>query len=576
MSIPRNEYPRPQLVRNEWLCLNGEWEFLIDNEVVGLEKGFAKGGDFPLTINVPFCPESKLSGIGNTDFMNAVWYRKKLTVPAEWKGKRIILHIGAADFETHVFVGGKEVGSHIGGYTPFSFDITDSLTDGENTVTVYCKDDTRSTTQPTGKQSTKLASHGCYYTRTTGIWQTVWLEPVSDAHVRAINYISNISASKVTVDLKLNGDCFGKTVKVVTSYEGRPTGEATAVCNGNTVSLTVALSEKQLWEAGNGRLYDAVITVSDENGVCDSVQSYFGLREVGLDKKAFRINGKKLYGRWVLDQGFYPDGVYTAPTDEDLKNDIIYSMQLGFNGARLHEKVFEPRFLYWADKLGYLVWDEYPNWGVEHNASVNIESILPEWLVEIERDSAHPSVIGWCPYNETWKAFNNPFVKLVYLATKAADPTRPCIDTSGNYHTITDIFDVHDYEQDPEKFKDYYSDIVNGNIYDQVYRKHEFGGKNAQHYAGEPVFVSEYGGTRWSDAEGWGYGNGPKTEEEFIARYKGLTEVLLFNENILGFCYTQLYDVEQEQNGLMTYDRKFKFDPEIFRKINTQKAAIED
>lgn len=574
MSIPRNEYPRPQLVRKDWLCLNGEWDFLMDLEDSGLEKGFVSKEEFPLKINVPFCPESKLSGIAHTDFMSAVWYRRKLTVPAEWNGKRIMLHIGASDYETHVFIGNKEIGTHVGGYTPFAFDITDHISDGECTLTVYCKDDTRSTKQPSGKQSSKYASYGCFYTRTTGIWQTVWLEPVSAERVRSVNYVSNITEPSVSVEVKLDGDCFGKTVRVTTSYEGRPTGEASAVCASNTVNINIPLSEKQLWEAGNGRLYDVAITLSDENGVCDEVSSYFGLREVGLDKKAFRLNGKKVFGRWVLDQGFYPDGIYTAPTDEDLKNDILYSLRLGFNGARLHEKIFEPRFLYYADKLGYLVWDEYPNWGLDDNSSDSIKAVLPEWLDEIERDKAHPSIIGWCPYNETWDSVNNPYVKLVYLATKAADPTRPCIDTSGNYHTVTDIFDVHDYEQDTEKFKGYYDDIEHGKLHDQVYRAP--GGSTKQVYRGEPVFVSEYGGTRWSDAEGWGYGNGPKTKEEFLARYKGLTETLLFNENILGFCYTQLYDVEQEQNGLMTYDRKFKFDPEIFREINTQKAKIED
>ncbi len=569
MSIPRNEYPRPQLVRNNWLCLNGEWDFAIDDNQA-LDAGF------PLKINVPFCPESCLSGIGKTDFMTAVRYRRTFSIPEEWSGKRILLHFGAVDYEASVFVNTTSVGTHIGGYTPFCFDITDALISGENVITLFVKDDTRSNKQPTGKQSEKPESHGCYYTRTTGIWQTVWLEPVEKCYIKSVNYVSDISAPSVSVNVKLAGDYLGKKLRVKTTYDGRPTGQAEADCTGGYMEINIPLTEKQLWSAGDGRLYDTEIVIADGNKTLDAVNSYFGLRDVGLTKKAFLLNGKAVFGRWVLDQGFYPDGIYTAPTDEALKNDIIYSMQLGFNGARLHEKIFEPRFLYWADKLGYLVWGEYPNWGLALDSCDFIDNILPEWLEELERDAAHPSIIGWCPFNETWNYRHNTVVKLVYLATKAADPTRPVIDTSGNYHTITDIFDVHDYEQDPDKFASCYTEIKKGIIRDQIYRKE---GESAQKPCGEPVFMSEYGGILWSDANagtnGWGYGNGPKTKEEFLDRYKRLTEAMLFNEDIMAFCYTQLYDVEQEQNGLMTYDRKFKFAPEIIKAINMQKAEIE-
>ena len=255
-------------------------------------------------------------------------------------------------------------------------------------------------------------------------------------------------------------------------------------------------------------------------------------------------------------------------------------MELGFNGARLHEKVFEPRFLYWADKLGYLCWGEHANWGLNVSEAGQIQHFLPEWLEAVARDYSHPSVIGWCPFNETWdyagRAQDNSVLSTVYRVTKALDPTRPVIDTSGNYHVETDIFDVHDYEQNPELFRTYYDKIPEGIINDQIQRN--AARRNRQKYDGKlPVFVSEYGGIGWmpEGKAGWGYGKGPATEEEFIARYRGLTDALLDNEYILGFCYTQLYDVEQEKNGLMTYDRKFKFDPAIFREINTRTAAIE-
>lgn len=565
MSIPRNEYPRPQLVRRDWLCLNGKWQFAIDDSQ-------ELDADFPLTINVPFCPESRLSGIGNTDFMTAVRYRKSFTLPDEWSGKRILLHFGAVDYEASVTVNSTLVGTHVGGYTSFCFDITDALVSGENIITLFVKDDTRSNKQPTGKQSEKPESHGCFYTRTTGIWQTVWLEPVSECCIKSVNYVSDISSPSVSVNVKLSGNYIGKKLSIKTSFDGRTTGQASASCTSGCMTVNIPLTEKQLWSVGNGNLYDVDMIITDGDTVLDSVSSYFGLREVGLTRKTFQLNGETVFGRWVLDQGFYPDGIYTAPTDEALKNDIIYSMQLGFNGARLHEKIFEPRFLYWADKLGYLVWGEYPNWGLALDNCDYIENILPEWLEELERDIAHPSIIGWCPFNETWNYRHNPVVKLVYLATKAADPTRPVIDTSGNYHTITDIFDVHDYEQDPDKFAACYTEIKEGVIRDQIYRNE---GESVQKPDGEPVFMSEYGGIRWSDSDGWGYGKGPETKEEFLDRYKRLTEAMLFNEDIMAFCYTQLYDVEQEQNGLMTYDRRFKFEPDIIRAINTQKAKIE-
>ena len=254
-------------------------------------------------------------------------------------------------------------------------------------------------------------------------------------------------------------------------------------------------------------------------------------------------------------------------------------MRLGFNGARLHQKVFEPRFLYWADKLGYVVWGEQASWGLDITRFDVVNWFLPEWLEAMERDFSHPSLIGWCPLNETWDIDGrrqcDDALRMIYLATKAADPTRPVIDTSGNYHVVTDIFDVHDYLQDPAEFAKCYSRIDEGIVLDQVERATP----GRQKYTGGPVFVSEYGGIKWAVGEqqdAWGYGKSVQTPEEFLARYKGLTDALLDNERICAFCYTQLYDVEQEQNGLMTYDRQFKFDPALFHAINTRKAKIEE
>lgn len=580
MEIMRTEYPRPQLVRNDWLCLNGEWDFEIDHGCSGKDREFYKRDSLNGKINVPFCPESVLSGVGYTDFMDCVWYQKAIAIPADWTGKRVLLHFGAVDYAATVYVNGKEVGKHVGGYISFSFDITDFLQEGENRITLCAEDYLRNGNQPRGKQSDRHNSYGCLYTRTTGIWQTVWLEAVDKAHITNIKFTPDVAAQSILCAFPVTKEALGATLTVKTSFDGKETGSASVVIDNAEPFVSITLSELHLWELGDGKLYDAEITITKDGMALDRVESYFGMRSVALSDKAFLLNGRKVFGRFVLDQGFYPDGIYTAPTDEALKNDIVYSMQLGFNGARLHEKIFEPRFLYWADKLGYMVWGEHANWGLDVSRPESILHFLPEWLEELERDYSHPAIIGWCPFNETWDGGEryhqcNEVLRTVYQVTKAFDKTRPCIDTSGNFHVVSDIFDVHDYEQDPEKFKEYYSELDKGIVRDQVYR---ILGADRQTYRGEPLFMSEYGGIRKAEKgnAGWGYGVAPEDDEEFIARYRGLTDALLDSPYFLGFCYTQLYDVEQEVNGLMTYDRKFKFDPELIRSINSRKAVLED
>ena len=314
----------------------------------------------------------------------------------------------------------------------------------------------------------------------------------------------------------------------------------------------------------------------------DQASSYFGLRSVILKDGAIQINRKPVFQRLVLDQGFYPDGIYTAPTDADLRRDIELAMDMGFNGARLHQKVFEQRFLYWADHLGYLIWGEQASWGLDITSAQGLEQFLPEWLEVLHRDFNSPAVVGWCPFNETWdldgrdgqsgRRQDDAVLRTVYQVTKALDPTRPVIDTSGNYHVVTDIFDVHDYEQDPAKFARKYEPMAQGGAAYVTY-------PDRQHYEGQPYFVSEYGGIWWNpaqgDEKGWGYGDRPASAAAFIQRYDGLTSTLLQNPAICAFCYTQLTNVEQEVNGLYTYDRKPKFDPAVIRQINQQKAAIE-
>ncbi len=574
MTIPRNEYPRPDLVRENWTNLNGKWYFEIDDAKVGNEKEFFNRDSLNGEIIVPFCPESKLSGVEHTDFMNCVWYKRKFE--AKKDGSRTILHFGAVDYFAKVYINGELAGTHKGGYTPFSFDITKYLKDGENDITLCAEDDTRSGLQPCGKQCEALKSIGCSYTRTTGIWQTVWLENVNECYVKNLKFTSDISVPSVNLSLTLSEMPENTTVKAEAFWNGKSVGEKTVKVTAKHTDFGIDLSEKHLWQVGKGGLYDLKITVLNGENVLDSVSSYFGLRSVSLDGMKFKINGETVFGRWVLDQGFYPDGVYTAHSDEELKKDIEYSMQLGFNGARLHEKIFEPRYLYWADVLGYIVWEEHANWALDITKLGRNDAFLQEWLEAVDRDFNHPSIIGWCPFNETWdyrgRMQDDEIIRTVYRVTKALDPTRPVIDTSGWYHVETDIFDTHNYVQDPEVFKKNFEKLPEGKYDEPALDAHR-----KQEYDGSPTFVSEYGGIQWSDdEESWGYGQAPKTKEEFLERYRGLTDVLLDNELMLGFCYTQLYDVEQEQNGLMTYHREFKFDPETIHKINSRKAAIED
>ena len=562
--IYRTEHPKPQFMRQAWANLNGLWQFEYDNGLSGEARGMHNpDAQFSMEINVPFCVESKLSGIANTDFINSVWYKREVELTEEQVAGRVILHFGAVDYEAVVYVNGKKVGKHKGGYVSFSFDITDFVTAGKNVITLNAIDDTRHRLVACGKQSYKYESFGCFYTRTTGIWQTVWREFVPKDYIVATRYDTDIEAGIVTIEATV---CGKGTLKAEAFYEGKPMGSAETKIYNTTGRLSIQLAETHLWEVGAGRLYDLVLTFGE-----DKVDSYFGMRSVRMEGYVCLINEKPVYQRLVLDQGFYPDGIYTAPSDEALKGDIELSLAMGFNGARLHEKVFEERFLYHADCLGYIVWGEYPNWGLDTTYNDVINPVLPEWMEIMRRDYNHPAIVGWCPLNECWERKQcNDFIRNIYLVTKELDRTRPCIDTSGGFHVKTDIFDIHDYEQDPEKFAEHFKDYVSEGKFFDVYARW-------QPYTGEPMFVSEYGGIQWAqDQAGWGYGNAPKTEEEFLSRLKGLTDVLMDNEHMLGLCYTQLTDVEQEQNGLYTYDRKPKFDPKLIHPIFARKAKIEE
>lgn len=573
MNLPRPEYPRPRMRRENWTNLNGEWEFELDLAQSGRERNMHIDGNYSKKIIVPFCPESKLSGLGITDFMPSVWYRKKFEIERN-KDVRTLIHFGAIDYHTEVWINGNSVGTHVGGYVSFSFDITEYVKDGVNEVVVCATDDNRNGKQPCGKQSSRYDSYGCHYTRTTGIWQTVWIEQVPKTYISNIKLVPDINNEKINISLFLEGDVRdGSNLKILaeTSYKGKETGSIQVNGCWRQVSFSIPLNELHLWEPLKGRLYDLKVTLYKDDHAIDTVDSYFGMRNVSLTDKAILINGKTVFQRLILDQGFFKDGIYTAPSDEELKKDIERSIAMGFNGARLHQKVFEPRFLYWADKLGYLCWGEHANWGLDISNPEGLMAFLPEWVEIVNRDFSHPSIVGWCPFNETQHNQDSRIIEYIYKITREIDPTRPIIDTSGWVHAnFTDVFDVHDYDQDINSFAAKYDPFKTSDT------PHVTLSDPSTYKVGTPYFFSEFGGTWWAPGvDGWGYGNAPKNEEEFIERFRSLVSYLLNHPKVCAFCYTQLTDVEQEVNGLYTYDREPKFDPDIIKEIVSAKAAIE-
>ena len=601
MSVPRSEYPRPQFVRPDWLCLNGPWQFEIDHGDSGLERGLL-GRDLAGRITVPFCPESALSGVGNVDFMNAVWYRRAVEIPAAWAGRNVLLHFQALDYDATVWVNGREVARHRGGFTPFACDLDGIARPGETMTIVVRARDPRSQAKPGGKQSTAYANKGCHYTRTTGIWQTVWMEPVPYVRLGRPRITPDVAAGAFRLEQPVtNGraDRTGQTraglrVRASLRDESGEIVSATAPADRDlTPCLTLQIPEgrRRLWAPGAPHLYDLQIELLAPDGeVVDAAASYAGLRGVMIDGHAIRINGRAVFQRLVLDQGYYPDGIMTAPSDEALRRDIELSMTAGFNGARLHQKVFEERFLYHADRLGYLVWGEFGDWGAERLDAP--ATYITQWLEALARDYSHPSIIGWCGLNETGAPLEEGIANLddgtrgMFLAAKAMDGTRPVLDASGYAHRVseTDVYDSHDYDQSPPTFQERHAGLAQGK---PCVNSGKAGQPWSIGYRGQPYFVSEFGGIWWNEAaaraalagedreQSWGYGQRPRDAEEFYARFEGLCNVLLDNPAMFGYCYTQLTDVFQEQNGIFDFARASKFDLARLAAIQRRPAAIE-
>ncbi len=574
-AAPRPEHPRPDAFRTNWLTLNGEWQFEIDRAADGEARGLISGIDLASKIIVPFAPESQLSGLGlgNSDYFEHVWYRRMVELPAGMKEKRILLHFGGVDYETWVYVNGRLAGTHLGGNASFSFEITTLLHAGQNDLVVRVRDAIRGGNQPGGKQS-PVKSQGFDYTRTTGIWQPVWLEAVGSSFVENFTVVPDPDHARVLIEATVNSA--DSDVKLVAEAfaNGKLAGSESATGTWRNQRLVLNLRQKKLWAPGAPFLYDLKFTLYRGKQKIDEVQSYFGLRKVVIEGRRILINGQPVFQRLILDQGFYPDGNWTAPSDEALRHDIEMSIAAGYNGARLHQKIFEPRYLYWADKLGYLVWGEFPKSGYHYSAE-GYAPYINEWTEVMERDRNHPSIIGWCPFNETSPRAAE-IQQVIWKLTKAIDPTRPALECSGWNHTLPhpEVRDGHNYDGDPVTFRNRWKDYFSPPRKPGMPPRYSSSSAPAGD-CGVPFMISEMGGIGWATEGGWGYGDAPKGFDQFYTRYQGTIDALLDNPNLFGFCYTQLTDIEQERNGLYYYDRRPKFDVNKLHAITSRKAAYE-
>ena len=586
-QTPRPEYPRPQFERAEWVNLNGTWSYSFDFGRTGAQKGWSKATSFDGKITVPFCPESSLSGVKHTDFINSIWYQRTLNIPAAWDGKQVMLNFGAVDYEAHVFIDGQLVRLHNGTGSSFSCDITKYVQPGHShNLVVQVNDNLRDGKQPGGKQCFDLNSGGCMYTRVTGIWQTVWMEAVDKEGLKSVFATPDIDQKQLVIRPQFYAENAANKL-VVTLYDGNKAVAKTSVTCGDNSVVVLPVKNMKLWSPESPFLYGLKYQVVKNGKVIDEVNSYAGMRKVHLAGSYFYLNNKPYYQRLVLDQGYYPDGIWTAPTDEALKKDIEMSKAVGFNGARLHQKSFEERYYYWADKLGYLTWGESASWGLNVNNEEACRNFISEWAELVERDRNHPSLVTWTPLNETWSANNSGvytrFVQNLYDMTKALDGTRPVNDASGDSHIKTDIWSVHNYERQPDKIiKDF--TFEHGK---EPYRNMR--GDNWRwlaKYDGQPYMLDEWGGLAYILPEkrhgdnAWGYGGAIDNVEDFYTILRKEVEAIKACKHITGFCYTQITDVEQEQNGIYNYDRTSKFDTkrikEIFELIPSYIEKTED
>jgi hypothetical protein len=590
-------YPRPQLRRARWLDLCGQWGFAHDDEDRGIAEGwFDDTRPFTRTIEVPYPPESELSGIAEPGFHPVVWYRREFDVPAgETRDTRLMLHFGAVDYEAMVWVNGKLACTHSGGHTPFFAEIGHLLLPGtRQAITVRAKDDPFDLQQPRGKQYWEEQPGYIWYNRTTGIWQPVWLEPLPPVAIREIRWTPDADKMGVGLVLRLDGeprDGCRVRIRLMREKTRDVLVDDTCLLNGSELRREFLINISQsalrkrmrlLWSPEDPNLIAAEIEVIDmQDRVVDRVESYFGLRRIELDNGYFILNGIPIFLRLVLAQNYWPQSHLAAPSHEALKREVELARELGFNGIRIHQKVEDPRFLYWCDRLGMLVWGEMANAYVYSDQAA--EMLLKEWIDVLRRDYNHPSIVTWVPLNESWgvpdldrSAQQRAFVQALYSLTKSLDPTRPVIGNDGWQHAVGDIFGIHDYSGNAATLLERYGDR---NAIDRTMREvwpqhHPLLGEGVIR-SEQPIIISEYGGLSYrpeEDAEWFGYGQF-ETAEALLDHYSKLTAALLQSTALAGYCYTQLTDTEQETNGLLTADRQPKLDPKLVRAVNTRPSC---
>ncbi|MDZ7799318.1 MAG: glycoside hydrolase family 2 TIM barrel-domain containing protein [Trueperaceae bacterium] len=454
MPTPRPEHPRPHLLRSAWRSLNGIWSFARDDRA-DLDAAPPPHAAYDREIVVPFPPESRLSGIGDPSFHTSLWYRRTVRVPRGWEGHRLFLHVGACDHRAAVFVNEARLGEHVGGSAPFRIDLTDAVRPGEDhELVVHAVDDIRSGLQPGGKQSHQRASHGCWYARVSGIWQTVWLEAVHPLGLDALRVLPDLAGGQAVLVPTFLGHAPGTRLRCTARSGDRTTRREGPASSG--VPLVVPLADPRPWTPHDPFLHGLELEVIDADGrTVDRVDSYVGLREVRVEGDQLLLNGEPRYLRMILDQGYWPDGIWTAPSDAALVRDIELARSAGFNGARLHQKAFEPRYHWHADRLGWLTWAEMPWWGIDENDPRAGRNLLSEWRELVIRDRDHPSILVWTPLNETEDQVVGPehrrLVRDAAALTRALDPSRPVNDASGWVHQDTDLWTVHLYTQDPNE-----------------------------------------------------------------------------------------------------------------------------
>ncbi len=586
----RQEYPRPSFIRETWLNLNGEWNFQFDDTKIGLvDKWQSTDKTYSKVINVPFVFQSELSGINENKFHDIVWYKRKFEVPQDWKGKRVILHFGAVDYKCKLFINEKLVGEHEGGHVSFSFDITDYLVWGQEDVTLYVEDPSEDETIPRGKQYWIEKPGNIWYKRTTGIWQSVWLEPISPTNIQYVRFTPDIDAGSVNVEFETSKIEEGLKASLEISFQGNVVSKDVIDILELYTSRSIDIFNKKIfrtcnhhlgwcWSPETPNLFDVKIILFNGENTLDEIETYFGMRKIHTEDGIVYLNNRPYYQKLVLDQGYWPEGLMTAPKDEDFVIDIKLAKEMGFNGCRKHQKVEDPRFLYWADKLGFLVWGEMAN-SAEYSP-MYVDRITREWMEVIRRDYNHPCIVAWVPLNESWgipkvardKMQQSHSLAMYYL-THSLDKSRLVISNDGWELTKTDICAVHNYNHGTQDEKEKYEYFIESlKDRESILTSQPAGRKvyaNGFSNAGEPIMLTEFGGIAYdtSNPEGWGY-TVAKTEEEFVSDYERIVDAVYASDVIYGFCYTQLSDVEQEVNGILTYDRKPKCSLDKIKSIN--------